>query len=117
MGAAHARLRFGACCAKCGNRSFEPPRRLLTKSPNLVLALPMSCSVCKHRASLVEFADAETVGAIITHWAEKHPVKAKGRFTDSRQLRAGSLNALRRTKGALRSSKRRIARQKTRARQ
>jgi hypothetical protein len=102
---AEATFHFGAHCARCGNRSFEPPRRLLTKSPNLVLALPMTCSVCKHRTSLVEFADAETVGAIIAHWAGR---KAKGRFTDSRQLRAGSLNAVRRTKRAVATSKRRL---------
>ena len=114
---ARAKLHFGAHCAKCGNRSFEPPRRLLTKSPELVLALPMTCSVCKHRAPLVEFADAETVAAILAHWAKKHPAgKAKGRFTDSRQLRAGSLNALRRTKRSVATSKRRVARQKARAR-
>ena len=41
-------------------------------------------------------------------------MKAKGRFTDSRKLRAFSLRAVRRSPARLASSRRRIARQQAR---
>ena len=49
---------FIACCARCGNGSFELPDQLL-------LEADMTCNVCGHEGKLVEFADVSTLDAIL----------------------------------------------------
>ena len=49
---------FSARCPKCGNQTFERPEPL-------DVALEVGCSACGHHGKLVEFADLDTLDAIV----------------------------------------------------